>query len=355
MPKVYKPTRTSSLFPEENRLEKLSQQGDPLERLNKAIEWKYFREIAEKTLNTGKMTNSGPKPYDPLLMFKILVLQRYYNLSDGQIEYQILDRLSFCRFLGLSLNDRVPDEKTIWDFRDRLVGKGLDKELFDQFAGLLEKHGLIAHEGKIIDASFVEAPRQRNTRDENKQIKEGIVPEEWEKVPNKKRQKDTDARWTKKNNETHYGYKNHAKVDNKHKLIAAYTTTDASVHDSQALDSLLDEKDEGQNLWADSAYTGKDQEEIISKHKVNNKVHAKGYKNKPLTDEQKASNNEKSKTRARVEHVFDFMEHSMNRLYVRSIGMARANGFVGLVNLTYNLFRYEQIMRLERISVHNWD
>jgi hypothetical protein len=83
-----------------------------------------------------------------------------------------------------------------------------------------------------------------------------------------------------------------------------------------------------------------------------NKVHAKGYKNKPLTDEQKASNNEKSKTRARVEHVFGFMEHSMNRLYVRSIGMARANGFVGLVNLTYNLFRYEQIMRLERISVH---
>jgi IS5 family transposase len=236
----------------------------------------------------------------------------------------------FCRFLGLSLNDRVPDEKTIWDFRDRLVGKGLDKELFDQFAGLLEKHGLIAHEGKIIDASFVEAPRQRNTRDENKQIKEGIVPEEWEKVPNKKRQKDTDARWTKKNNETHYGYKNHAKVDNKHKLIAAYTTTDASVHDSQALDSLLDEKDEGQNLWADSAYTGKDQEEIISKHKVNNKVHAKGYKNKPLTDEQKASNNEKSKTRARVEHVFGFMEHSMNRLYVRSIGMARGEWLCGL-------------------------
>jgi IS5 family transposase len=81
----------------------------------------------------------------------------------------------------------------------------------------------------------------------------------------------------------------------------------------------------------------------------------RGIRNKPLTDEQKASNNEKSKTRARVEHVFGFMEHSMNRLYVRSIGMARANGFVGLVNLTYNLFRYEQIMRLERISVHNWD
>jgi len=181
-----------------------------------------------------KMVNAGPKPYDPLLMFKILILQRYYNLSDEQIEYQILDRLSFCRFLGISINDRVPDEKTVWDFRDRLLSKGLDKELFELFGSLLEKHGLIAHEGKIIDASFVEAPRQRNSREDNKTIKEGQTPEKWAGTP-KERQKDTDAQWTKKNNENHYGYKNHAKVDNKHKFIDSYTTTDASVHDSQAL------------------------------------------------------------------------------------------------------------------------
>lgn len=349
----YKSTGTTSLFSEHYRLEKLSKQGDPLERLNNVISWEYFRETIEK-IYTDKMVNAGPKPYDPLMMFKILILQRYYNLSDSQIEYQILDRLSFCRFLGLSLNDKVPDEKTVWDFRDKLIKKELEKELFENFFSLLESNGLIAHKGKIIDASFVEAPRQRNSKEKNKEIKAGKTPKEWEDKPNKKRQKDVDARWTKKNNETHYGYKNHIKVDKQHKLIDTYTTTDASVHDSQALDELLTQKDKGQDLWADSAYTGEKQEKTIKKYRVKNKIHEKGYKNKPLTEAQKESNKEKSKIRARVEHVFGFMEQSMNRLYINSIGIKRAIGFVGLVNLTYNLFRYEQITRLDGISMSNW-
>ncbi len=350
---TYKQTSTTSLFSEDYRLEKLSKQGDPLERLDAVVDWEYFRGTIEK-VHKKKMVNAGPKPYDPVLMFKILILQRYYNLSDFQLEYQILDRLTFCRFLGLSLNDKVPDEKTIWDFRDKLISKGIEKELFVSFTSLLEKHGLMAQEGKIIDASFVEAPRQRNSRENNKQIKQGTPPEEWKDQPNKKRQKDVDARWTKKNNQSYYGYKNHAKVDNAHKFIDTYTTTDASVHDSQVLDTLLTQNDEGQDLWADSAYTGKDQENTIKKYKVNNRVHEKGYKNSPLTERQKESNKEKSKTRARVEHVFGFMEQSMNKLYVRSIGIKRAIGFVGLVNLTYNLFRYEQVTRLDGITMSNW-
>ena len=349
----YKVKGTTSLFSEDYRLEKLSKQGDPLERLNKIIEWEYFRETIEK-IHKKKMVNAGPKPYDPLLMFKILILQRYYNLSDSQIEYQILDRLTFCRFLGLSINDKVPDEKTVWNFRDKLIKKGFEKELFEKFTTLLESHGLIAHQGKIIDASFVEAPRQRNSREKNKEIKAGKTPKQWNNKPNKKCQKDVDARWTKKNNQNYYGYKNHTKVDNKHKFIDTYATTDASVHDSQVLDELLTEKDSGHNLWADSAYTGEEQEKIIKKYKVKNKIHEKGYKNKPLTEEQKESNTEKSRTRARVEHVFGFMEQSMNKLYVRSIGIKRATGFVGLVNLTYNLFRYEQIARLDGIIMPSW-
>jgi len=349
----YKTSGTTSLFSEHYRLEKLSKQGDPLERLNKVVDWEYFRFTIEK-IHKKKMVNAGPKPYDPLLMFKILILQRYYNLSDNQIEYQILDRLSFCRFLGLSLNDKVPDEKTVWDFRNKLIQEGLEKELFEKFTCLLETHGLIANKGKIIDASFVEAPRQRNSREKNKEIKEGKSPKDWNNKPNKKRQKDVDARWTRKNNQNYYGYKNHAKVDNKHKFIDTYTTTDASVHDSQALDELLTEKDKDQNLWADSAYTGEEQEKTIKKYQVNNKVHEKGYKNKPLTEAQKESNKEKSRTRARVEHVFGFMEQSMNKLYINSIGIKRAIGFVGLVNLTYNLFRYEQVVRLDRIVMPSW-
>lgn len=349
----YKTSGTISLFSEHYRLEKLSKQGDPLERLNKVVVWEYFRDTIEK-IHNKKRVHAGPKPYDPLLMFKILILQRYYNLSDNQIEYQILDRLTFCRFLGLSLNDKVPDEKTVWDFRNKLIEKGIEKELFEKFTRLLESHGLIAHQGKLIDASFVEAPRQRNNREKNKQIKEGKSPKDWEDQPNKKRQKDIDARWTRKNNQNYYGYKNHAKVDNKHKFIDTYATTDASVHDSQVLDELLTEKDKGQNLWADSAYTGEEQEKTIKKYKLKNKVHEKGYKNKPLTATQKESNRQKSKTRARVEHIFGFMEQSMNKLYLNSIGIKRAIGFVGLVNLTYNLFRYEQVTRLDGIVMPNW-
>lgn len=144
-------------------------------------------------------------------------------------------------------------------------------------------------------------------------------------------------------------YKNHAKVGNKAKFINKYLVTDASVHDSQAIEDLLDEKDEGQDLHADSAYTGKEQEKTIAKFKMNNKVHEKGYKNQPLTEEQKKNNNEKSKIRARVEHVFGFMEQSMNGLKLKSTGIIRATGIIGLINLTYNLFRYEQVMRLNII------
>jgi transposase, IS5 family len=346
----FKAIGTNKLFAEADRLSKLSEQGDPLERLSKVVDWSYFRDAAEKALRT-KFVNSGPKPYDPLMMFKILILQRYYNLSDSQLEFQILDRLTFCRFLGLSLSDKVPDEKTVWLFRSVLIDKGLDKELFEMFGALLEEHGLIAHEGKIVDASFVEAPKQRNTRDENKRIKGGETPEEWDENPHKKRQKDTDARWTKKNGEKHFGYKNHAKVDNKHKFIVKAVTTDASVHDSQALEDLIDEKDRNQDLWADSAYTGEKQVALLKKYGVINKVHEKGYKNKPLNNQQKEANTEKSKTRARVEHVFGFMEQSMNKLEVRSIGIKRAKGFVNMVNLTYNLFRYEQVVRIEGIAM----
>ena len=351
----YKKTGTNQLFGEEFRLEKISKHGDPLERLNKVISWDIFLPTFQELENKERKSNAGAKPYSPLLMFKILILQRYYNLGDKQLEYQILDRLSFCRFLGLTLSDKVPDEKTVWDFRERLTNQGLDTKLFAVFHAKLEENSLIAHEGKIIDASFVEMPRQRNNREENKHIKEtGTAPGQWENTPNKKRQKDVDARWTKKNNETHFGYKDHVKIDNKHKFIDTQLTTDASVHDSQALDSLLDEEtDKDCDIWADSAYTGEDQEKTIKKYKMNNKVHEKGKRNTPLTEAQKESNKEKSKTRARVEHVFGFIEASMNRLQLNCIGIKRTAAMVSLINLTYNLFRYEQLVRLHGITMSN--
>ena len=348
---TYKSQGKKTLFDEQFNSEKLAKIGNPLDMISKVIDFDMFRVLLEnKLLNSNKKNNAGAKPYDVVMMFKITILQRYYGLGDKQVEYQIIDRISFKDFLGLKTGDKVPDEKTVWAFREALTQTGLVEDLFEQFKNHLEDKDLIFNEGQLIDASFTIAPRQRNTREENKKIKNGEGGDLWNDKPHKKRHKDIDARWTKKNGETFYGYKNHAKVDNKGKFINKYAVSDASVHDSQAIEGLLDENDKGQDLHADSAYTGKEQDKIIAKYEMNNKVHEKGYKNKPLTKQQKKSNNEKSKTRARVEHVFGFMEQSMNGLIVRSVGITRASGIIGLINLTYNLFRYEQVMRLNILT-----
>lgn len=344
---IYKTRGNKGLFDEQFNNEQLSSMGNPLEAISKVLDFETFRPLLEaKLLNKDKKNNAGARPFDVVLMFKILILQRYYGLGDKQVEYQIIDRTSFKRFLGLETGDKVPDEKTVWAFREQLTKVGLVDELFDQFIGYLESSGLIFNEGQIVDASFTIAPRQRNTREENRQIKDGQGKDLWNDNLHKKRHKDIDARWTKKNGEKYYGYKNHAKVDSKSKFIKNYTVTDASVHDSQPLNDLLEKSDKGQPLYADSAYTGEKQKKAIRKYRLKNKVHEKGYRGKPLTDKQKAKNNIKSKTRARVEHVFGFMEQSMNGLTVKSVGIMRATGIIGLINLTYNIFRFEQVQRL---------
>ena len=189
-----------------------------------------------------------------------------------------LDRLSFHDFLGLASGDMVPDEKTIWAFKEELTKKDLFEQLFNKFYAFLDENNLIMHEGTMIDGSFMEVPRQRNTREENKQIKEGKGGELWnpeegdteeekKRKANKKRQKDTDARWVKKGG-------------------------------------------------------------------------------KKISKWQETINRKNSKLRVRVEHVFGFMEECLHGMSSRVIGFARNAAFNTLTNLVYNLFRYEQVMRL---------
>ena len=281
---------------------------------------------------------------DYVMMFKILVLQKLYKLSDDQAEYQINDRMSFMRFLGLGLESRIPDSKTIWLYRETWTKVNVIKEVFRMFNAQLDDANLITHTGSIVDATFVDAPRQRNTREENAKIKAGEVPEDWQKPENihKLRQKDTDARWTKKNNETHFGFKDHIKVDADSKLIVDYCVTSANVHDSQALSGLINEQDHV--LYADSAYSGKELLELLPDH-VERRVHEKGTRNHPLTDVQKESNRLKSRIRVRVEHVFGFMTNSMGGIDLRCIGHARAEFDIGMRNLVYNICRYEFLKR----------
>ena len=273
--KRFKRDRDYGFFDQDIRLTKLSELGAPLEKLNLGIDFDIFRDLLEERLKIEPKGKVGRPRYDYVLMFKISLLQQYYGLSDDQAAFQINDRLSFMRFLDLSIADDIPDSKTIWNFSEKLKDLVFVKGLFELFLKELNRLGLIINEGKIIDASFVEAPRQRNSRDDNKHIKTtGTAPKSWDNKTNKKRQKEIDARWTKKNFQNYYGYKNHAKIDGKSKLKETYTVTDASVHDSQELDNLLNEKDKGQDLYADSGYVGK--EDILKKQEVVDKIHEKG-------------------------------------------------------------------------------
>jgi transposase, IS5 family len=342
--KVFKRSKAIGFFDEDFRLTKLTELGDPLERLSKGIDFELFRPLLLEKLSVEPKDKGGRRPYDYVLMFKIVILQRYYNLSDDQSEYQICDRLSFMRFLKLTIADDVPDSKTIWHFREKLVDLDLVTVLFDLFKTKLEELGLIVHEGKIVDASFVEIPKQRNTKEENKQIKDGEIPEAWKENKNKLEQKDTDARWTKKNNVAYYGYKNHVKCEQKNKFITGYMVTDALVPDSLPTNDLLNAEDEQQPFYADSAYTGKDfQSELIKNKKVILQIIEKGHRNHPITDEQKSTNKEKSRIRVRVEHIFGFVENSMNGSFIKTVGIKRAKAVIGLMNLTYNMFRKVQI------------
>jgi len=336
-------SKLRGLFDEQVRLEKLSKKEDPLEKLKAHIDFEYFRKALEDGLGRDTDKSKGGRPsYDVVLMFKILILQRYYNVSDDNIEYAILDRLSFMRFLGLGINDPVPDAKTIWVFRDTLRKQKLVERLFGMLDKQLDKDGVIVHKGKIVDASIVEVPRQNNSRDENKVINEGEVPGEW--TENKERQKDTDARWTRKRNINFFGYKNHIKVDAKTKLITGYQVTSANISDHYVIGELLDKKEDGgQPLYADSAYSSAAMEELYKTKGVISRVNQKGYKNKKLTQGQRKENRRKSKIRSRVEHVFGFMANSMNGLFLKYRSYKRNQAAIGLINLTYNLFRLVQM------------
>ena len=218
-----------------DRYASLDAKRDPLVEIDAIVPWEEFRPALERVWRKPegeRKSRAGRKPMDAILMFKTLVLSALYNLSDDQIEYQVRDRLSFMRFLGLGLEDRVPDAKTVWLYREGLAQAGLVEELFRQFDGYLDRQGYIARGGQILDASIVAVPKNHNTRDENKTIKSGEVPEDWTDKPAKRSQKDVDARWTKKHGKSHYGYKNHVNVDRKHKLVRRYHVSDAALHDS---------------------------------------------------------------------------------------------------------------------------
>lgn len=330
-----------SFFDDYDRQQRAERLGDPLQRLQQRIDFEFFRPVLEEALAGTEPRGPGGRPrMDVVMMFKVLILQRLHQLSDEQTEYQINDRQSFSRFLGLRGAARIPDYTTIWRFREALIQRDLIKTLFALFTEKLQQEGLVANEGIIVDASFVEVPRQRNTREENALIKQGTVPPAWLEQPHKLAHKDCDARWAQKNQETHFGYKNHVKMDHPSGYLLSYEVTSAEVHDSQELKGLITPEDRGKMCFGDSAFRSAQIEEWLASLEIKSFIHEKGVRGRDLALYQKLFNTLKSRVRATVEHVFGLMENTFGLVRQHVIGLKRNAAQIGLMNLTYNLWRY---------------
>ncbi len=316
---------------------RLDAAGDSLARLDAVVDWTGLDAVlsAIRFEDKGK---GGRPPLSARVMAKVFLLQAFHNLSDGATEYLINDRLSFKRFLGLELSQKAPDEKTMWLWRERMIHGGVYEKIFAWFDGTLEKAGYQAQKGQIVDATFV--PTHKPTGKHNKQMAQEIPL-----TPAQARQIDTDATFTKKSSKHYHGYKNHTVIDNKHKLIRSCEVTTASVHDSQELDALAalmpeDAPAEDRGLWGDSAYRSVQAEAMLEAKGLVSHVHERAYRNTPLTEEQKSSNALKSKTRARVEHVYGHVVTSMGGWMIHTMGLARAKMKITFKNLAYNMQRF---------------
>lgn len=324
-----------SFFDQDAVHTKLDRLKDPLVTINEIVDWDGFRETLERIRPQTDPRQGGRPPLDAVLMCKMIFLRHYYDLSLKQAEYQVLDRLSFRRFLGLNLEDPVPDTNTVWVYEERLIEHDLVQPLFRDLMAQIEAAGYLPRGGQIIDATIVEAPRRRNEPSGNDDDQGGQGRSDAQR-----RQANRDAHWTRKHGQSYFGYKDHLGVDTKHKLIRTFEVTPANRHDGHLLADLLDPDNSNADVWADSAYRSAENEDILQRRGHTSRITRPKPRNKPQTKPTERANRKKAQIRARVEHVCGGVKQGAPRQLVRSIGLGRATLRIGMKNLGYNIRRF---------------
>jgi IS5 family transposase len=346
--------RQAGLFSLSDHLQRLSAHGDPLEELARIIDFEAFRPTLVTALAYGDRAKGGRPRYDPVAMLKILVLAAQNNVSDARMEYLIRDRLSWLRFLNFDLGAPTPDGNTIRLFREKLTEAGALDAVFADFDRQLKERGYLAMGGQIVDATLVAAPKQRNTEPEKSAIKEGKTAAEiWPDEPARAAQKDTDARWTLKFAKGRpaadgkpqidiaipsFGYKSSIAICRAFGFIRKGKVTDGARFDGRMLRDVVTNGNTASDVWADTAYRSQANEKWLKAQGRVSRIHRKKPRGKPMPDHVRRGNATKSKVRARVEHVFAQQKAQMG-LFIRTIGIKRAEAKITLANLAYNMNR----------------
>lgn len=290
-----------------------------LERVTGLVDWAGF----ERALAGLREEGPGRPGYRPLLLFKALLLQAWYGLSDAELEFRLGDSLSFGRFVGLSLQDEIPDHTTLCRFRNRLVAARLLEKLFDELDRQLEAAGVVLKQGTMLDATLIETGA-------------AAKPPKGELSP-----VDPEARLTARKGKpgTSFGYKAHVGVDQGSGLIRTVITTPANVNDTVPADELIrgDEK----VVWADSAYHTHRRQAALKARGIKPRLQRRANKNHPvLPPRLKRYNNLIARRRAAVETTFATWKRRMGLTAIRYIGLAKACAQVSLVAMAFNLRRW---------------
>ena len=327
----------------------LDAKNEPLLKIDGVVPWEDLRarlEAVWRRADKSRKSRAGRKPWDAIVMFKTIILCALYNLSDDQVEHQIRDRLSFMRFLGLGLEGRVPDAKTVWLYREQLTQAGVIEALFETFDGYLKDQGYLAMGGQIIDASIVVVPKQRNSREENARIKGG---------------RDAGRLGGQAGKAAPKGCRGAVDQEARQEPLRLQEPGQRGPS-AQAGAALSCERRGGARQPSPRRYPGWGQhgfgcvggqryrsaeiEAALKEKGLRSRIHRKGRRNKPLSEREKQGNKTRSSVRVRVEHVFGAQRNDMGGTLVRSVGLVRAKARIGLKNLAYNMRRLVQLERL---------
>ena len=297
-----------------DRLRELSAKGDDLERIAALVDVEMFRPDLERAVPRSDGTRGGCPAFGRVLMFKVLLLQAMHALSDEWWESLIKDRRSFLRLLGLGLSDAVPDADTIWTFRAALKRAGAVEALFARFDAALKVSGYLAIGGqkKDRDARWTVKCSKAKPREDGAAQVDLAVPT--------------------------FGDKNHISIDRRHGLIRGWTATHAAAHDGARLEDVRDAGNTASDVWADTAYRSAKNEAMLVGRGLVSRIPRKKPQGRPMPEPTRRANARQSMVRSKVEHVFAHQKGLMG-LVVRSIGIARAQVKIGLVNLAYNIRR----------------
>lgn len=295
-----------------------------LERINEAVDW---RKLA-KVVNGIYAAPVGRPSYPPVVMVKIMMLQQWYEASDEAMEEALWDRVSFKRFVGLALEDDVPDHSTMSRFRKEVSERGLGRRLFKELTRQLDKQGLFVKQGTLLDATIVEAQARRPSSPEHPGARSTIDP---------------DAAWTRKGGQSYFGYKAHIGMDGGSGLIREAVFTPANVNDTEVADELVGGDEEA--VYADKAYGTQERSEWLKSVRIKDRIMRRGNKHHPvLAYWERRRNALISRLRSRVEKVFGTWKRSYGYRRVRYMGLERNATEMFFKCMAYNLRRADHLV-----------